>query len=74
MKHPWRYHGAPPPAPTEVVTGGELIVNSVAWVLALVLMLALVSCVYHRARSEPPLRAKRIHFSLFRWPHVSLVH
>ena len=73
MKHPFRYNGAPPPEPTEVTSRGELMVNLVAWLLALVLILALASCVYHRARSEPSLRAKRIRFALFQWPHVSLV-
>ena len=74
MKHPWRYTVAPPPPAQTDVTIEGVAMGAVVWALAVGTVLVIGSCVYHRTRSEPPLRAKRIHFSLFRWPHVSLVH
>lgn len=78
MRHPYRHSTAlPPPAPMELVleeTSGGTVVGVVLWVLGLALALLFGSWVYHRLRSDPPLRAKRIQFSLFRQPHMSAVY
>ena len=78
MRHPYRHSTAlPPPAPMELVseeTSGGAVVGVVLWVLGLALALLFGSCFYHRMRPDPPLRAKRIHFSLFRQPNMSAVY
>jgi hypothetical protein len=72
--HPWRHTVAPPPpAPTDV-TSEEVAMGVVVWMLAMGTALVISLCVYHRTRSEPPMRAKRIHFSLFRQPRMSIAY